>query len=268
MKKSKLFILAGLISATISFISCGLSYQNADLYTAGCPTVDAASITSLDVNWLSENVTIVTSTVTTQITATETSDIPLTEETTMHYYIADGVLHIQEYKNGFSNFNLPKKSITITVPAYKTFEKINVNVTSALVSASNISATTFDCNFTSGNLSLTGSITNIITNSTSGTVTFSGTSTSVSANSTSGNSNFTFYNYPTSISSNVTSGTTTLNLPSNSLFECTCDTVSGTFNTNFIVTKNGNRYISNGNSLRISIQFNSTSGNFYIYKNI
>ena len=149
MKKRFGLILLGIIGLTLS--GCGVSggiYPDGDKYLAGNQTYNE-NLTSLDVDWISGNLTLIEDENIEGVKIEEDTD--LTKESQwVHSYLNDGVLKIKFFASGY-RLNTPltfKKDLTIT---YKpTLKNIKIELTSGKCTASKLSAEKCIIDITSG----------------------------------------------------------------------------------------------------------------------
>ena len=149
MKKT---VAACLVLALITsfFTACakkntGYNYDNSAAYTAGDFTYNEDSIDSVEINWISGNVSVEES-VMDELSVHEECGEELSEDYQLHYLIKDRKLIIQFCKSG-ADFDALKKDLYVTLPIL--LDNVSVNVVSAASELSS-SASTIDINTVSG----------------------------------------------------------------------------------------------------------------------
>lgn len=182
MKKQLLmFPLLGLMASLLS--GCGtimFVYPDAEKYTAGNITYEDAVVNTINIDWISHNITLLEDENATGITIYE--ETSLTDENAfVHTYLHDGILEVKYFASGYIchvwNYT---KDLTIT---YKPgLEKLNVNLTSGEFKANSIHADTFKLNLTSGRVNIDDiQSSNIDINMTSGNVAITNANTNTFA---------------------------------------------------------------------------------------
>ena len=161
MKKTAfLFVMSAL--TVLSFTSCfhintdnvkiSSTYDNASQYKPGSEPI-ANAISKLEIDWISGSVAI-ESYDGSELTFSETSEKPLTEETTMHYWLENGsTLHIQFGKSGvkFKNFD---KHLTVQVPAAWNLDKLELDVVSSDITVTGLTCGEVELDGVSANVDM------------------------------------------------------------------------------------------------------------------
>ncbi len=122
MKKGRLVgILATVCVASLTFSSCvfnmgGMTYDHAELYTAGSGSI-AEHVSGIEVDWVDGSVEIAYGDVT-EVTFSETSDKELSTDMQLHYWLQGSLLHLKfaQSKMMISVNNYPEKHLKITLP--------------------------------------------------------------------------------------------------------------------------------------------------------
>lgn len=146
------------------------------------------------------------------------------------------------------------------------FSTVSIETVSAKIKGSINKAEKVNLETTSGAIAIKGYMKNASIDTTSGSIT--GTDVScdnLEIESTSGDIKISSSVMIQSFNSSTTSGDLTISIPENTGFTCEFDKVSGTFKSDFKMTKSGNKYkYKNGKTY---FKFESTSGNMTINKN-
>lgn len=206
-------------------------------------------INKIEIEWQSGEV-IVTAAETDKITVSESSGNKIGESTQMKIYQNGNTLKINfgfSHKGNFSGFNIKSinKTLNVTIPK-KIFEEIEIEAVSADITLKNVSAKAIDTGTVSGYISADGiNAEELDCETVSGDVRIDGKVTR-------------------ECSFDSVSGRTSLYLDESVGWQSELSTVSGKFNTDFSVTKNGDAYICGNGDLRV--KFNSVSGNAEIMK--
>lgn len=183
-------------------------------------------VKNIDVEWVSGNVTVARS---------EDENLYIIEEgrisesDALVYKIDGDTLEIDFVKPKFGIFGInsaSSKDLTIKLPE-KFYDRININSVSADVDISNVNADKIDLEAVSGEIEMRQSAFK-------------------------------------KLDVEAVSGNAEIYLPSSASFRAEIDSVSGDFNTDFSVTKQGDAYISGNGDMEISADM--VSGNLGIYK--
>ena len=143
-------LLCSLCSCAFSF-SSGTYYENAEKYSLGNATV-SGKITALDLHWTSGKLILVTAEDGSDaVTLSETARLELTDEYRVHYWLDGEVLRVQYAASGQRAFpsNL-NKTLTLTVPASLTAEKLTIETSSAEVDVTGLCAADVEISTASG----------------------------------------------------------------------------------------------------------------------
>ena len=261
------------------------NYANADKYSVGDTEVDSALVTTLDIDWISGQVDIITYDGT-KIVVTETNTTSLEDEERLHYWLDNGKLNIKFCAPGLRSFkiNNQHKVLQIKVPTdYAT--TLNINTVSADNSFADVAAKDVKINSVSG--SVTGSFSGTLGlvkagtvsgrinlncaadkvdfNSVSGSLEFNGVATTIDLKTTSGALRINTENSPESIKAKSVSGSVKIFLPETAEFEAQFSTVSGTLRCEFptVMLKKNNIKCGDGG---INIDASTVSGSLDIKK--
>lgn len=144
----KRFLLAGITAALCASavalsgcsITTGITYSNADKYTAGGTTV-TGTVTKLDIDWVDGSVDVAYGDVA-GVTFSETSSVTLDKRETVHYWLEDTTLHIKfaQSKGGIYLNGYPEKALTVTLPAELQLTELDIAVVDADVAIDNVAA--------------------------------------------------------------------------------------------------------------------------------
>ena len=287
MTKSRTFTVALIVvlillaaSAWLMFgrTAAGMSYPDADQYTAGNTTV-TKPVSNLYVDWTSGRVNIEYHDGT-GVIVSEIANRALSEDDMLRWWLDGDTLRIRFAKPGFRiSVNLDKH-LTVSLPKGTVLKSADIGTTSGDVFIPALAADDIRLGSTSGSISCTlgGSVKNLEANSTSGSVSLkvAGAAEEVKAGSTSGSI------YPDLASVNkaefgstsgcfsgsvrafrklkihTTSGKVDVKLPTDPGFTCKVDSASGDLTTALSLTKDGNRYTCGDGSAECAID--TTSG--------
>ena len=152
-------IAAGLLLAAVCLALCGCGitssakYPNADKYTVGSFTYDAAKVDAVEINWISGRVEIAESGKAT-LSAAETAQ-GLTPDQQMRWWLDGGTLRIQYWKSGYTGALTNKeKRLTLEIPKGIA---LNVKVTSGEIILGDHQLKELSLSATSGEIS-TGTV--------------------------------------------------------------------------------------------------------------
>lgn len=307
MNKSRILTIALVIClvalAVISFLqfggASGISYENADKYTAGETVVNAA-VDTLDIDW-TEGLVRVEYHAGPGIAVKETANRTLSENDKLRWWLDGTTLHVRYAKSGFRlSFNL-NKNLTVSLPEGLVLKRAEVEATSAdldigglaadeillgTTSGSIVAATdtkvlkaastsgdmalrqdsdadTVKVGSTSGDIGCTlGSVKTFSAGSTSGALSLDALSVDRSAfSSTSGKISVRAGAFK-EMKIGSTSGSVSAELPAVPGFTCSVGTVSGAFSSDIALTKSGNTYTAGDGSAKCSV--GTTSGSITI----
>lgn len=250
MKKKALFMLV--FTTALLFVLCGCnsgtSYAHAAQYTAG--NGEVASITNLDIEWISGEVNISYGE-TEKVLFSETVNQTLAEVETMHWWQDGTTLRIKFAKSGYHAQNTPQKKLNVTLPQSTTLYELDVEAVSADVTVNGISATKMEIESVSGNIS----------------VSEANATQELDLKTVSGNIQATLLKLPTELDLKTVSGDGTLTLATDAAFFAEFETVSGNFSCAFgEPVKTGKKYTITVAGAASKIEAETVSGNFTIQK--
>lgn len=149
-------ILCGLVLTALCLTLCacgftaGGTYPNADKYTVGNFTYDAASVEAVDVSWISGRVELIESDGGT-LSVTEKQD-GLTDDQLMRWWLDGTTLRIQYWKSGYTGtLNSNQKRLTMEIPRDIA---LTVHVTSGEIIGGNHQLKEANLSATSGEIEL------------------------------------------------------------------------------------------------------------------
>lgn len=241
----------------------GYTYKNASDYTAGGGEIYDA-VSAIEVNWISGSI---------NIEAYDGDSLQISEtgaegsEEQLRYLVRNGRLIIQYRKSGFNWFfsKTHKKSLTVKVPAETAagLLKLETDSVSAQVKISGITAADCDISNVSGDITLDNvKLGRLDFDTVSGDLTASGEINAFESDSTSGTVNVSTAVTPGKIESDSVSGDVIFAIPSDSGFRVEFDSVSGDFDSDFPLKKQGDKYISGSGAAEY--EADTTSGDFII----
>lgn len=211
----------------------GSHYSNADAYTVGSGSVAADTLTDMEINWTSGEVTIVPSDGK-EIEISENSSGKLKDKDKLRYLYQNGKLTVQYRKSAFFLFSShPDKKLEVKIPRSLITQLSNVIIdsVSADVTLSELTTKTLDIETVSGVIKSTG-----ITASqkadietVSGDVNMDGSFGGIDSETVSGNCEYTSKTTPGNADFESVSGDILVTLPQDTSFKADYDTVSGDF---------------------------------------
>ncbi|MBQ8207601.1 MAG: DUF4097 family beta strand repeat protein [Clostridia bacterium] len=234
----------------ISFGIMSVKYNNAEDYSVGSAEI-GSNIKSLDIEWISDSVTVEIYTGDT-VQISESSESILDEEDQLRYRVKNGKLTIKPCKPmwfiGINN--IPKKTLKVLVPVNMAdgFDSIVISTTSADIDISAFTAKEFDLETVSGNITaqrLKGD--DISTETVSGNVKinaeavdlsyenvngkleFTGTLDRFDCETVNGSIRMTFENTPSEIDCELVNGDIVIYLPDDAEFGGKYEMVNGDF---------------------------------------
>ena len=309
MKKSRILIIAltvciialGAGALLVFGNSIGLTYANADKYTAGSTTV-TEKVEALDVNWISGNITVEYCSGN-GIRVSETGNRTISGDDQLRWWLDGTTLRIQYAKSGrFRLFDRLEKTLTISLPEGTVLKNARIHTTSGDLNIPALDAEETELDTTSGNIRagaatrkmkagstsgnldirVTGeaedvriSVTsgdisleaedakNISVKSTSGSVSVSGRAGDADISSTSGAVDVRFSAFE-HLKIDVTSGNVKAALPEEPGFTAEISMTSGSFESDIAMAKSGKTYTCGDGSAKCEIH--ATSGNVRIVK--
>lgn len=176
------------------------TYPDSDLYSRGNTELSTQGIEKLDINWLSDNVTIEKHSGS-MISVSEEKSEALNEDEKLCYLVKDGVLYVKFCSpRNTREWELDKeKRLTVRIPeSMGALQECRVETVSADMQIKKIAAEKFNLDSTSGSIQLSGedlpnsndggsvNISRIYCRSTSGSIKVAGNAQNVELNSTSG----------------------------------------------------------------------------------
>ena len=143
-----------IIMLCLTFCACGFtasaSYPNADKYTVGNFTYDAASVDTVEINWTSGRVELMEADGA-ALNVTEKTD-NLTDDQLMRWWLDGKTLRIQYWKSGYTGtLNNAQKRVTVEIPKDIT---LTVHVTSGEIITGDHRLKTAALEATSGEIKL------------------------------------------------------------------------------------------------------------------
>lgn len=150
--------LSGMLAATLLFSGFGCSlithvtrYANADKYTAGAFTYDAASVKRIELDWAAGDVTLKNGTGTLSVSESGGENLSTSER--LHWWLDGTTLRIKYCESGFSHVIRSKnKHLTLELP--ETVD-LKINIASGSVRAETLTVATLDLNTASGGVDVT-----------------------------------------------------------------------------------------------------------------
>lgn len=130
------------------------NYSDSERYSIGGGEI-AGGISALDIDWVSGRVDIV-SYDGEAVRFTESSNKNITGDLAMRYWLDNGRLHIRFCKSGITSYANLNKTLTVWLPAGNMPEEIELDSTSADITAEGLSVDSARFNSTSGELTVTG----------------------------------------------------------------------------------------------------------------
>ena len=226
-------------------------------------SVSAEEVKSLEINWVSGDVTIVRADVT-DISFREDAGL---KEKDMLVWSQKGdklVIHSSRYKVQFGTSK--SKDLVVTIPMDYNINNLSISTVSANFSADSLTANSVTIQGVSGECTFTGNNTFGTMNmeTVSGDVTFNGTLRELTCEGVSANFRGFFTETPNSIQVDGVSGNIDITLPADAGFTAELDTLNGDFDSDFSITSSGDRYIC-GNG-QCSIEIDGVSGDINIRK--
>ena len=229
-----------------------LSYSDAEKYTAGSTSI-SDKVESIDIDWISGNVNLVTCS-DTSLSVKEETDSSADEALRVHWWLDGTTLRIKYSKSGVRTnlFGTLKKDLTISIPESASISDITVNSVAAGVKTDKITSDKLMIKTASGNVDSLCTAKEITIKSASGSIVLNqtGNSEQITAETASGKIESTIENTGkgefrsasgkigisakkiSELYSNAVSGNITLKLdtaPNN----CSLRTVSGDINLDF-----------------------------------
>lgn len=287
MKKLFLgFVLVGVLFASgcrvLNNISkLDYSYSDSEKYQVLTEKVTFESVATINVDYVSGNVTINPST-TDEISLSEEIDADIEDKYRCHYYQNGDVLNIKFIESmAVCTHSFKTKDISLTIPTSVTV--MDIETISADVEVNDSSFTDFTVDTVSGDfdfddltstnvkyLAVSGDMTgsditcdSLVAETVSGKINVEdGSIKNIDCENVSGNITFELDSQLVSVDFDTVSGNMKLIIPSTTTFTATFSSVSGDFNTEFECTKAGNVYTCGAGE--VSISGGTTSGDLTI----
>lgn len=294
--------IISLCSCSVGFVnSTNVRYENDDKYTAGNIEI-SDRIDTLDIEWPTGRLDIY-SAETESVTVKETTEDSLDDKEKVHTWHDGSKLHIRFCKSG-ERYTGEEKKLEISVPKSFEMENIKINVSSADVSCTGLTAKTAELNASSGNISFEGDAASFLSSSSSGNIIFNGTAEkidtsassgkvtitqkgradsiitktssgeitidaeyadTISANSSSGDKRITLAEMPQKTTLISSSGDVKLTLPDNPDFDLNIETSSGDISYEMPLSKTDDNNYTCGNGGNM-VSISTSSGNVQILK--
>lgn len=175
MRKSKALMIAlvvvlvalGVCAILVFSNNVGLTYANAERYTAGETTVTGA-VDNLDVNWKSGNIAVEYHSGS-GIIVTETGNRAITGDDQLRWWLDGTTLRIQYAKSGrFRLFDTLEKSLTVSLPEGTELKTAKIHTTSGSINVPKLTADETEVTVTSGNVNAAADTRKIKVSATSG----------------------------------------------------------------------------------------------------
>ena len=245
----------------LSMVSCTsmTSYADADKYLIGSQTY-TGELKTLDIDWISGQVTLIEDSTATSISVVEENDLP--DEKKVHSYFHDGILNIKYWESGLRArfIDSSQKHLYVTYPS---LENLDVDLTSGKLATGKITAKTVNVDLTSGSMDFDGITCDTINaDLTSGSITINNLETGTGEFDCTSGSITIQHSKADSLSFDLTSGKIDLTIPEKGA-TVKFNKVSGSYHSireNY--TKNDNKYVYGDGSCQIKISV--TSGKAYI----
>lgn len=269
MKKFNKFLIisvAAIAVALFTLCGCGyvngeywtdVSYDNESAYTIGGGEIEE-SISEIYIDWVDDSVTVKQYNGT-AVKVEETADKEIEEGLKLRYLVDNGKLTVQFATNGRHDIRGLNKKLTVLVPVELTLDKLNIESISGNIETQ-VLVNEINVDSVSGNVWASNVIQGATVNTVSGKITVAGGSV-IQADSVSGNIELALGNV-TTVKATTVSGNIKLVLAESLGFKLTFDTVSGNFNYDLEMKKNGNTYTRLGGDAAITAE--TTSGNLTI----
>lgn len=251
-------------------INSGNRYADADKYRAGGGHIDGSDVTSLDINWVDARVTIEVYDGDT-VRFSEKSKKNLSEKEQLHYYNKNGKLIIQYGKSEkhFLTFGsgMKHKELTIKVPekTAAALEEIRVDTVTADTTITGMRTHNLRMDSASGDFAVGQCYADKVTGDTvSGNVTLEGSFQDINLDTVSGELRLDSDICPDKVRTDGVSGDVILVIPENDGFVYRKDSVSGSLDCEFQVSREEDRGTYKNGSAYFS--FDTVSGDISIEK--
>lgn len=239
-------------------------YDDSKDYTPGARAFSPEEIRRLDINWISGSVTLLPSEED-RVILREPGG--LEEELQLHWKLDNGTLTVQYCKSGLNALRIPNKDLEISAPKWllAELESVEVETVSGEVFLSQLSVGSLEVETVSGNVVFTAcTVDHLDICTVSGTVSYEGSAREVELQTSSGNCALSLAASPEHLEAEAVSANLTLVLPEDAGFTATVESVSGDFETDFLVTKENGKYQCGDGSGKLEMK--SFSGNLVIEK--
>lgn len=150
LRRISMAIMALFLTSCFSSISGG-TYRNADKYLIGSQDY-AETVKSIEVHWISGEVTLVEDPNITGVKVKEEND--LIDEQKVHSYLEEGNLDIRYFASGHTAKNISSKKKALTLTYNPSIEKLTVHSTAGSVYADSISVKEANFDITTGSLNV------------------------------------------------------------------------------------------------------------------
>lgn len=270
MKRFKNIIVVSVVAVFVGVLcilsGCGyingaywtdVRYDNESAYTIGGGEI-AESVSEIYIDWVDDSVTV-KQYKGTAVKVEETADKEIEEGLQLRRLFENGRLTVQFATNGRHDIRGLNKKLTVLVPAEVTLDKLNIESVSGNIETQ-VSVKQLWADNVSGNIWACNVIEGATVETVSGKITVAG-GVEIKADSVSGNIELALGNV-TAVNAKNVSGNIKLALAESVGFTLTFDTVSGSFNTELEMKKNGKTYTRLGGDASITAE--TTSGNLTI----
>lgn len=279
-------VLLGAGSCLMFGKTLGLSYANADQYTAGDTEITSA-VEHLDINWTSGKV-IIEYHSGSGVSVRETANKTLSDDDKLHWWLDGTTLRVQYAKPGiryfWNNWNL-QKTLTVSLPEGTVLKSAKIDATAADLEIGSLAADEILLDTTAGDIAASTAAKKLVVSSTSGkmdirqdspmdSVKLTATAGSIfcrladakeiNADTTAGSIDMTVTGSAKNISLDSTAGSVTLRLPTEPGFTCRVSTTAGSFNSPLSLQKDGKTYTCGDGSIQCSIS--TTAGSVRLDK--
>lgn len=275
----RVIVYIAVIVVLVGILVCGLSYglfsgrrsisffrNDSDGTVTSSGSVNASSIRELSIDWASGNITIRPGD-TDSITYKESG----VSDSKYQMVVSEsgGKLSIHYCKNevlpGISFRGDLRKDLEITVPRDWTCGKLDLNIASADITVTELTAREVEIDGASGVCTFENcKVTDLDVDTASGDVKFTGTLDTLECDAASASFCAVLDNCPSRISMNSASGDLELTLPADSGFTLEKSTMSGDFSSDFPTVSQNGKYLCGDGACRID--FNAASGDISIRK--
>ena len=146
----------------------GTKYANADKYTAGGAVING-TVKKLDIHWIDGAVAFAKA-AGSSVELSETAKNPISKGAQLRWWLDGDTLRVQYAKNGFFSLRSLNKALTVALPEGLALEDVQLEATSADVTAPQLRANAVTVSLTSGDVELTqlGEADRVALSSTSG----------------------------------------------------------------------------------------------------